>query len=52
MDSLGEFIELEVVLADSDPLVDGENEAQALMDQLGIETGHLVEAAYVDLLET
>ncbi len=52
VESLGEFIELEVVLADSDPLVDGENEAQALMDQLGIETGHLVEAAYVDLLET
>ncbi|MCZ6674841.1 MAG: class IV adenylate cyclase [Verrucomicrobia bacterium] len=51
VDSLGEFIELEVVLSDSDPLVDGENEAQILMDQLGIETSHLVEAAYVDLLE-
>lgn len=52
VESLGEFIELEVVLSDSDRLVDGENKAQSLMDQLGIETNHLVEGAYVDLLES
>lgn len=51
VNSLGEFIELEVVLSDSDRLADGENEAKVLMDQLGIEAKHLIQAAYVDLLE-
>lgn len=36
VESLGEFIELEVVLSDSDQLTDGEKEAQKLMEQLGI----------------
>jgi len=52
VDSLGEFIELEVVLSDSERLEDGEQEAQILMDQLGIETDHLIEAAYIDLLDS
>ena len=34
VDSLGEFIELEVVLSDSEGSVPGEREAQGLMDRL------------------
>jgi len=52
VDSLGEFIELEIVLSDSDQLTDGEKEAQKLMDQLGIKAEQLVEVAYVDLLDS
>jgi predicted adenylyl cyclase CyaB len=52
VESLGEFIELEVVLSDSDQLVDGEKEAQKLMDKLGIETDRLIDVAYVDLLDS
>ena len=52
VDSLGEFIELEVVLSDSDRLTDGEKEARKLMDQLGIKDRQLIEAAYVDLLDS
>jgi predicted adenylyl cyclase CyaB len=51
VESLGEFIELEVVLSDSDALADGENEAQELMNKLGIKAEHLIELAYIDLLE-
>lgn len=52
VDSLGEFIELEVVLSDSDQLTDGEKEAQKLMKQLGIKDNQLIEVAYVDLLDS
>lgn len=52
VNSLGKFIELEVVLSDSDRLTDGEKEAQKLMDQLGIEDNQLIEVAYVDLLDS
>jgi predicted adenylyl cyclase CyaB len=52
VDSLGEFIELEVVLSDSDQTEDGEKEAQILMDQLGIESDHLIDVAYIDLLDS
>ena len=48
---LGEFIELEVVISDSDNIEEGEKEAQWLMTQLGIKPDHLVEGAYIDLLE-
>ena len=51
VDQLGEFIELEVVLGDSDSLVEGELEAQRLMEQLGILPDHLIDKAYVDLLK-
>jgi predicted adenylyl cyclase CyaB len=52
VDSLGEFIELEVVLSGSDRLEGGEKEAQILMDRLGIKTDHLINLAYVDLLDS
>lgn len=51
VESLGDFLELEVVLADSkDPSV-GDLEAHELMKWLGITAGQLVEGLYVDLLE-
>ena len=51
VDSLGEFIELEVVLSDSDSPKDGDREARELMEQLGIRVDHLVDVAYIDMLE-
>ncbi|MEP6503139.1 MAG: class IV adenylate cyclase [Betaproteobacteria bacterium] len=47
---LGNFMELEVVLADGDTLDGGVREAYALMERLGISPTNLVEGAYVDLL--
>lgn len=47
---LGDFLELEVVLANSDTLEGGVREADALMEKLGVRPDQLVEGAYVDLL--
>ena len=47
---LGDFLELEVVLQDSEELADGLAEAHRLMTQLGIEAKQLMGEAYVDLL--
>ena len=51
VESLGKFIELEVVLSEDDDLSEGQNEAAELMESLGIENAHLIECAYVDLLD-
>ncbi len=51
VESLGEFIELEVVLPDSGRLTDGETEVNKLMNQLGIKNSQLIEVAYIDLLD-
>ena len=51
VEKLGNFIELEVVLGDSDNISDGETEAQQLMQQLNIQANDLIDCAYVDLLE-
>ena len=50
VENLGDFVELEVVLADGESDVDGVAEAYAIMDKLGIEESDLVEGAYADLL--
>ena len=50
VDGLGDHLELEVVLADDEPLEAGVREAQALLARLGIAESQLVEGAYVDLL--
>jgi predicted adenylyl cyclase CyaB len=50
VEGLGQFMELEVVLKDSDSLDDGSAEAANLMEKLGITSSDLVEGAYVDLL--
>jgi predicted adenylyl cyclase CyaB len=47
---LGTFMELEVVLRDGEPVEAGEQEAQALMQQLGITPAQLLDRAYVDMV--
>jgi predicted adenylyl cyclase CyaB len=47
---LGDFLELEVVLEDHEPLETGVHEAHRLMKALGIPPAQLVGGAYVDLL--
>jgi len=47
---LGDFMELEVVLADGEDEARGLTEAQELMQKLGIQPSDLIEGAYLDLL--
>ena len=47
---LGDFLELEVVLEDGEPLEAGVQEAHRLMKALGVAPSQLVGGAYVDLL--
>jgi predicted adenylyl cyclase CyaB len=50
VESLGHFLELEVVLAEGESPDAGVKEARALMAALGLADGQLVAGAYVDLL--
>lgn len=50
VDGLGDFLELEVVLDDSQTEAQGTAIAQGLMAQLGVQPGQLVSGAYLDLL--
>ncbi|GAA0753264.1 class IV adenylate cyclase [Ideonella azotifigens] len=47
---LGDFLELEVVLAPEESEADGVAEAHALMAKLGVVPGQLMQGAYLDLL--
>ncbi len=47
---LGNFLELEVVLEDSETSEDGVEEAKAILSRLGVKDAQLTEGAYVDLL--
>jgi predicted adenylyl cyclase CyaB len=47
---LGDFLELEVVLAPGQPPSEGHRIAASLMEQLGIVPGDLLETAYADML--
>jgi predicted adenylyl cyclase CyaB len=49
VEGLGEFVELEVVLADGESADIGTAQAHALLEQLGITQQQLVAGAYVDL---
>jgi len=49
VDGLGDFLELEVVLADDEPLETGVRETHSLMEKLGIQPSQLIEALIVDL---
>jgi len=51
VEGLGAFMELEVVLAEGDDPIGGEQEAADLMEKLGIKSEDLVSGAYIDLLE-
>lgn len=50
VEGLGHFLELEVVLQESEPPEVGVREAHELMAKLGVEPSQLIEGAYVDLL--
>ena len=50
VESLGHFLELEVVLADGESVEAGVKEARALMTALGLADDQLIDGAYVDLL--
>jgi predicted adenylyl cyclase CyaB len=50
VEGLGEYLELEVVLTDSESIEAGVAQANALLAKLGIESAQLVDKAYVDLL--
>ncbi len=50
VEGLGEFLELEVVLAEDESAEAGMREAHGLLAALGISAERLVEGAYVDLL--
>lgn len=52
VEGLGHFLELEVVLAEGEPIEAGVREAHDLMAKLGVEPSQLIEGAYVDLLVT
>jgi predicted adenylyl cyclase CyaB len=47
---LGEFLELEVVLEDGEPVDAGVEEAHRLMAALGVSPEQLIDGAYVDLV--
>lgn len=50
VDGLGDFVELEVVLAQEDDEESGHAEAHAMFQTLGVPESDLVAVAYVDLL--
>jgi predicted adenylyl cyclase CyaB len=50
VEGLGDFLELEVVLRDGEPLEAGVREAEGLMARLQVQPSHLIDRAYVDLL--
>jgi len=51
VEGLGRFLELEVVLADTDTIADGEQAAAELLKVLEIPAADLVSGAYIDLLQ-
>ncbi|NBB92329.1 MAG: CYTH domain-containing protein [Gammaproteobacteria bacterium] len=51
VEGLGDFLELEVVLADGESARVGRADARFLMERLRIRDADLVDVAYVDLLE-
>ena len=52
VEELGDFVELEVVLSDTDTLDDGQRIAEELMVRLDIKKDDLLEGAYVDMIPT
>lgn len=50
VERLGTFMELEVVLRDGESTEVGQQEAETLMERLGIQPAQLIDCAYTDLL--
>ena len=50
VEGLGDFLELEVVLRDGEPIEVGVREAEGLMARLQVQPSQLIDRAYVDLL--
>lgn len=50
VESLGNFLELEVVLEDGESVESGVREAEDLMARLNVQPSQLIDRAYVDLL--
>ncbi len=50
VESLGNFMELEVVLREGESAADGVREAEDLMARLQVNATQLIDRAYVDLL--
>ena len=51
VESLGQFMELEVVMADRQSDAEGQAIAEGLMASLGVEKSDLIDGAYMDLQE-
>ncbi len=51
VESLGQFMELEVVMQEGQSDADGQRIAEELMSALGVERSDLIDGAYIDLLE-
>ena len=52
VEGLGQFMELEVVMQEGQSDIEGQAIAEELMASLGVESGDLIEGAYMDLLES
>jgi predicted adenylyl cyclase CyaB len=52
VEGLGDFLELEVVMREDEPLDAGVREAEDLMARLQVQPSQLIDRAYVDLLAT
>jgi len=52
VETLGDFLELEVVLSENDDIAQGQAEAKQLMAKLKVEPEALIDCAYVDLITT
>ena len=50
VETLGHFLELEVVLGADESIEEGIAEANRVMELLGVQRSQLIEGAYVDLL--
>ena len=51
VETLGSFLEIEVVLEANEAVENGVGEAEALMTRLGIEPSQLVASSYLELLQ-
>ncbi len=51
VDGLGEFLEIEGVLSENQPIDKGEKIAFEIMKKLGVSKSDLIDGSYIDLIE-